>query len=523
MPLTSFTISGSEMNPRVEGFDIRETAGGVSTLACEVESEGSPVISPSVFEEVIVEEDGERIFAGHITQVLVRGNGGPNLYDPDGAPQIVTTITAEDYNRYAERIHITATVADGTTLETFLGVIATAMTSLGVTVHPSQATGPSLPAMEFVRIKAVEVLKSLSDATGYTWRIDYDKQLRMWAPGDLLAPFDIDEYDDPPRWTGDVEVERILGDEYANRVILVIGPIQEDNRIEAFIGDGVTDTFQLGYYPTLLPGIIHRYETVGHVIAGGETFGVPPDAPLQWEWDPTTNTITRTIGPTEAGFTYELTFNGFLSLEAVAEDAGEIALRGLYEYVSPSRSDVTTQAAADALAQSILDEKLVSGDQIVSYDTRWTAPTLRAGQQQTLSASGRSLTGNYLIQDMRATAETPVTAAYATSGLGILRTIRAKKHQLVQGKWQHTYDDWLKVGKGGTAVSAAVAPPAVSSGPSPPPTSVQFNRSGVFGGDASFTYDEANNSVVMGEDSDITAATFESCFIAGQDCHITDP
>jgi hypothetical protein len=522
MPLTSFTIGGAEFNPLVENFEIRETSGAVSTLTCEVVSVGSPILRPKKFQTVIVAEDGVRVFAGHITQTRERGHGGPNLYSEFGAPEIVTTITAEDYNRYAERVHITETVAEGTSLEAFLIIVVTYLAPLGVTLHGSQVTGPSLPAMDFVRKRALDVLTALSDATGYTWRIDYDKKLRMWAPGDLPAPFDVDEFDNPPRWTGDVEVEEILGDEYANRVIVTVGPITEENRVEAFTGDGVTDTFTLNYQLTSFPyGLIHVFELDGITPAGGETFGVVGTSPTQWEYDSVTNSITRTAGVTDATKVYKLTFNGFLFLEAMAEDAGEIAANGLYEYIPPPNNDLTDQASADAFAAAILAERLLSGDQIVWYETRFTAPSLRAGQEQNLTATARDVFGSYLIADMRVRAETPVTAEYATSDLGLIRAVRAKKHQLLAGKWQHTYRDWLERGGGG-GVSVG-AGPAAGAGPAPPDKSVQFNRNGSFGGDASFTYYEDTNSVVMGLDSSITAENPESCQVWGNDCHIADP
>ena len=68
--------------------------------------------------------------------------------------------------------------------------------------------------------------------------MEYDEQLRMWLPGELVAPFDIDEYDTPARWTGDVETEQILGDNYANRVTVISDPKEEQFHEEGMVGDG---------------------------------------------------------------------------------------------------------------------------------------------------------------------------------------------------------------------------------------------------------------------------------------------
>jgi hypothetical protein len=525
MSITTFTIDGVEVNPLLPSFEVRETVGGVSPLTCDVTSFGSPVERYGAHDVVVVQEDGTTIFAGIVMQSHEKGFGGePNLYDPvTGAPEIVTTITAEDYTRFAERIHVTEDVAEGTLLKTFLTTLVNGYLgpAFSVTLHASQVNGPALPAFTFDLTSAAYVLEALSDATGYTWRIDYDKQLRMWLPGDLAAPFNIDETDDPASWTGDVEVETFLGDHYANRVIVVTAPVTEVRRIESFVGDGVTSTFTLAYTLTHSYGIIHRYVTATGEVSGGETFGIPPDAPLQWEYDPDTNTITRTIGPTESGFTYRLTFDGTFEASATAEDAGEIAAHGLYEHVE-RRDDLADQAAADALAASILAERLNAGEQIVTYQTRMSAPTLRAGQQQTIIAPSRNLSGNYIITELRVRAETPATAEFSAAGLGLIRTVIAKREQVIVGKWQHTYRDWLGDKVGGAEVEAGAGTPA-SAGPAPPDKSVQFNRNGVFGGDGDFIYYEDRNSVVCGGGgSSITASEYESVQAHGYNDHIAD-
>lgn len=513
MALTSFQINGTEVNPRLETFEIRETINDVSTLTCEVTTTGSPVVQFAVHDPVIAIEDGAKIFAGTVTQLRLRGDGGPNVYDEDGDPEIVTTITAEDYGRLAERKYVTLTVADGTALETFLTTLVAELATFGVTLHPSQVTGPNLPAMEFVRKRPSEVLKSLSDATGFVWRIDYDKQLRMWAPGDLAAPFNIDEFDNPARWEQDVEVEYILDDDYANRVIVVSEPIEAEDHVESFTGDGVQDTFTLEWT------FIRDW---GYVTDDANAFPSPINKGLQrvgefdgeWELDVSAGTITRLIGPLPSGQVAQFKFHGTFQAEAVAEDAAEIAANGLFEIVV-TMSDISTDASAQEIADALLAERLNASDQIVRYNSRFTAPTLRAAQAQTLTATARNVSGSYVIQDLRVRAEYPMTVANA-----LVRTVTAKR-QALTGKWQRTYEDWLKFGKGGGVTQAPVVA-VPSGGPAPPFESVQTNQNGAFAGKSTFIFKLDNNSVVMGLDSSITAVSYNSCAIFGDNCHIVD-
>lgn len=514
MPITSFTVDGSEVNPKLESFEIRETSGGISTMTCVLESYGSPVERYDVQLPVVVQEDGVTIFAGTITQTREQGlAGAPNAYSETGAPQIATTITAEDYGRLAERVYVTETVAVGTPLSTFLATIVTYLAAQGVTLHGSQVTGPNLPAMVFDRVRASDVLQALTDATGYVSRIDYDKKLRMWLSGDLAAPFDINEDDAPPRWTGDVEVERILGDEYANRVTVVSDLITQYGREETFIGDGTTNTFTLQY--TLFA---HRgYVTYNGVYETLRTFGDP----ASWTYDATTNSLTRDAGVPANASTFTINFDGTFEAFATAEDAGEIAANGLVEYVE-QRSDITDSTSAQALADALLAERLNAGDHVVTYDTRYPASTLRAGQQQTLTAPARDITGDHLIRDLRVRAETPVTADYAVADLGLIRTVTAKRNQVLGGKWQHTYRDWLGGGKKTPAVVQTGTGGVAQVGPGGPNTAVQYNDAGVFGGEAAFTYNKTTNCLVAGALSDITAVSPESCQVFGYDNHIED-
>lgn len=523
MPITLFTIDGNDVDPLYQSFEIRETTGEVCTLVCDIESIGSPVQRFANLSEIIVEEDSVRIFAGTITQTRERGFGGPNLYDSDtGAEQIVTTITAEDFGRLAERIHVTTTVAEGTLLKTFLTTLVTDyLGDFGVTLHGSQVDGPALPAMTFDLASGAEVLAKLSEATGYLRRIDYDKKLRMWAPGDLTAPFNINEFDDPTHWTDDVEVENIIGDDYANRVIVIGDVITEYGRTETWTGDGVTVEFELIY-----KAFAWRVVQVGTSPPSYQTVTDPSlegTGAAMWVYDQTTNTIRRDLskfpelGIPGVGEYIGFNIDGTFQPYAVAEPSG-VDPADVYELVVRS-SEVRTTEAAQALADSLLEEHLSAGEQRASYRSRFIAPTLRAGQLQTIAAGPRQLAGDYIITDMTVRAEVPSTAD--TAPMGLIRSVITKKNHSV-GKYQQTYRDWLIDSRGSSGAQTTTTG-AVQIGPGGPDKAVQYNDAGQFGGDDDFIYYKTQNSIVCGGGgSSITAVDFESCQVFGYDCHIAD-
>jgi hypothetical protein len=523
MPITSFIIGGDEVNPLFESLEIRESVGGLSTLSCDIVSEGSPVLRFDLHAEVSAQEDGVTIFAGTLTRVREAGYGGPNIYDQSGAPQIVTTITAEDYSRLAERVYVTEDVAEGTSLETFLTTLVDDyLDQFGVTLDAAQVTGPALPAMTFDLKRASEVLQALSDATGFIARIDYDKKLRMWQEGELSAPFDIDEFDDPPKWTDDVSVENILGSDYANRIRVISDPINQVGRTETFTGDGSEDTFELEATLTQPRGFV----SVDGVLETLTIEGIGFDLAAHWLYRASDNTIRRAEqgvpDPPANGAVISITFDGTFQATASAEDAGEIAANGLYEHVE-RRNDITTNESAQEMADSLLAERLLAGEQLTVYRSRFVAPTLRAGQQQAITATARGLSGDYIIRELSVSAETPVTDDYVDAGLGLIRTVTVKKQRPLVGKWEHTYRDWLKAGTGASSsVNVGTGGPT-SIGAAPPLKSVQTNQGGQLAGDAEFTYDPVTNSLALGSLSSITATHPESCAAIGYDCHIEDP
>jgi hypothetical protein len=429
-------INDEEVEPLWPSFEIRETANGISTLRCDVAhyANTSPVYRPSIHDEVIVREDGVRIFAGYITQVRERGFGGPNLYSADGHEQIVNEIGASDYSQLAQRRYVTVTIADGspaTTLHDFLSdLVDDYFDDYGVSLDASQDTGPNLEPAAFTNVVGTNVLNQVAESLGRVWRIDYNKKLRMWEPGDLTAPIDIDEDDDPAKWTGDVEVERIASSLYANKVTVLSELITDHARTDTFTGDGLEDTFTLSYDPI---------GTRGYVTNAGvdETLGTG----ATWEIDFDAGTITRTAGAPANGAAISITYSGTFQANETAQDAGEIALFGVWEYQEQA-SNITEPSAAQALADSILAERLNSSDLTVTYETRYKAPQIRAGQVQTIAADAREISGDLMITDMTIRAEAPVDEATAEYGLGLIRTVTCRRNQTLGGDWRQTYRDW---------------------------------------------------------------------------------
>jgi hypothetical protein len=497
------TIAGVAKQLKAGSLNIHLQANGRATASFRIDSVDRSY-RPAIDAEVIMEEDGTRIFGGLIDRPAERALAGPIR------PGISTTVNAVDYNAYTERRFVNETLAAGTLKSQLQTLVTNYLAVFGVSLHASQVNGPNLPDLTYDYVRLDEVLNELVTLTAdvgqpYVWSIDHTKVLRAYQPSTVSAPFNL-VGNDLPEVVGDIEVEP-SNDGTANKVIIRVAPKTEAGRIETFTGDGTQGPFQLTYTPTKL---------YGHILLGsgppfnngGETLGFPGDGG-QWSYDSSTNSITRDAGITVVGELYNLYFDGVFNGSWTATDASWTTNPKEKVIVLESIPDDTTgQAFADAeLAKSL------TGPIFVTYHT-WQQG-VEPGQEQSIDVSARNVNGatavitQVVIRDLVHRLDREVTAVVDDAQTNLDRG------------WGDVYRIWAG-DKTGAGVSATVGTGGVSSGgPAPPFQSVQFNDSGAFGGDDAFIYYKNENSVVCGGNgSSITAASFESCQVLGSNCHI---
>ena len=328
MATYAMTINGSAVVPQIRSLRITAPANGAATLQCAY-NVASASSAPSIDDEVILTENGTAIFGGYVAAVTTRGYGG----EPTSG--MTLDIVANDYNQLADRRYIGTLIGGvaflaGTTLKAALTTIVTYIP--GASLHASQVDGPTFADNFVVYSQMVrQTLDQLTTLTGYVWQIDANKKLRMYAPGDIAAPFDIANNDG--QTIGDIRVKPTR-DDFANRVFV--------------IGSGVIGT---------------------------------------------------------------------------AEDATSVAADGDHEYAAQS-DDITDQAIADALAATILDEKLHTLKEI-EYSTLETG--LAPGQTQTVVNTSRGINASFTI--------TQVNTEYVT-GAQAVRRVTAIEGSTFKATWR---------------------------------------------------------------------------------------
>ncbi len=183
------------------GWEIHRASNYRTALRCSLlDEDGSS--RPSLDDEVLItfpdDTDGGAgfplLFGGGASTARVEFAGLIESLEEQGLQDvelpIVTTIQAVDYTALAERRYVSETIPAGT-LKSHLDVIVAYLP--GVTLDPAQVDGPAIEAQQWDRVQAKEVLDALATlAGGYVWHITDDKVLRMFQPGTIAAPFNID-------------------------------------------------------------------------------------------------------------------------------------------------------------------------------------------------------------------------------------------------------------------------------------------------------------------------------------------
>ena len=441
------SVNGTPRTIDLPSLDFQFVANGRDVLNVVVTS-ADGAFRPTLGHEVLLSENGTNIFGGVIAKTAEAGvNGLPIAH-------IATEITCDAFNVYADRRFVTETFAAGSTLESILATLVTTyLADFGVTLHASQATGPTFAdELVFDGESLSSVLQTLSElaedaGTGesWLWEISPAKVFLMFEAGSVAAPINFVAGDGHEH--GDITVVRSRA-KYANRVIVKYGDNRVITQTDSFTGNGVLDTFTLTYpiqgpvAPTSAGAV--GYATVDHL--GGESLG-GLTSPMIWRYDPAALTILRTTGAVGNGVGFTVDYDVQFPQTVTVEDAGEITAHGPHEIVL-TYPQVFDLATATGLATAAL-AKLLATVTEVSIPTYEVG--LLPGQTATVTQAARNVSGDFLITEVRARS-TPA---------GLLRTLLAVSGTVFRGSFRDVYRAWAGGGAGSAVASSG---PSVSTG-----------------------------------------------------------
>lgn len=446
------TING-EVKKLQPGWNISETAKGRNTFTCDVLSVDASY-RPPIGAEVILTENGARIFGGTIDQPSESGIGSR------GFTAITTSISASDFNAYADGRVVNTTI--GGSLRTVLQTLVTYLFPYGVTLDPAQLTAPAPPIPQTVLTwrKLRDVLDEVAIMAGnYIWEIDYNKVFRMLPPGTAQAPFSI--INTNPAIEGDITVEPTRSD-YANSIVLIAGQGQRDVT-DTFTGNGQTAGFSLNYQLVQSRGVVSRSGIF-------ETLSVLPDSGGTWVYDPATNAIFR-VSPPGVNETIQITY--VAQFPKIVQATANPPVSPLVEQVVEA-TEVYDVNVAQALAKGYLARAMAT-PRTVKYTTRLN--NLHPGQLQQITVAKRNVAGAFTITDVR--------IANTASNL-VRRTVTAVEGTILPENWRDTFRQWTATSGGGTSATQAGGVVAVVSsggvgGAGNPPKLAKWAAAGVLG------------------------------------------
>jgi hypothetical protein len=265
----------------------------------------------------------------------------------------------------------------------------------------------------FNRTTVTETLQRLSDYTGYSWYVDYDKDIHFFETNSEPAPFSITD-DNGMCILDTLEIDDDLS-QIRNRVFIQGGEVEGDARTEPINGDGVKKQFKLSNKFSSLPTV-----TVGAV---SQTVGVDfldneDDFDCFWDFNNTYVRFKDTTIPASGTNNIEVTGTPLYNLVVQVSDPASITQYGIYEYKKIDKT-LKSREEAVAMAQTELTgykDGLVEG----SFDTYEDG--LRSGQVITIQSTLLDITETFLIQSVSMTMIGTEQSYYHVE-LATLRTI----------------------------------------------------------------------------------------------------
>lgn len=333
------------------GLDIRIYIGGVSftgalsieplEITDELNSRNSCnftlIDKTGSFRRTVIERgapiritlDGALIFAGTVDRI-------EEQVPDDVAPVVVWSIECVDHTFLFDR-HLVAFKSPGQSLLTLIEQIVDlysgdgneTLASEGITTSGVQGADLQIGPVTFAYVTAAQALDDLSELTGMSWYVDYNKDLKFFDPLTYPCPIELN----PDTWAAYRNLKVTRGrDDYRNLQVLRAGESLTNTRTESFVGDGDNRKFELaipcGEAPTIsINGVeVDDFEIIERpksgMPSGGWFYWGKGDEAIDHDADQTALESTDTL---------TITYRGLYPVVVHARDDGEIDARQAVE------------------------------------------------------------------------------------------------------------------------------------------------------------------------------------------------
>lgn len=338
---------------------------------------------PEKGDEVIIEFDGNTEFGGRIVEVAV----SDKIYSE-------YEVTCQDWSVDFDRKKIAAVYQNMTAKEIIEAITLIVNTELGYTFTTVNVQDTVVfDKVVFNYLEGSKCIEELTDALGWSYYIDPDKDIHFFPKGTESAPFDVS--DDSLNVLRETLHITDGFSELRNVVIIRGGEFEGSPRTETYVSDGEQTTVNLSYKFAELPTVL--------VDGIAITVGVEnlDNAELEAEtidalWDYNQKYLRFKTAVT-VGFTVETTGIPLFPLIMPIEDAASIAEFGRKEHVIVDKTITATDLAIEVGIAELT--AYANGVQNGGFQTYTHG--VRSGQVIDVSSAKLGVAGEYLVRSVR--------------------------------------------------------------------------------------------------------------------------
>lgn len=371
------TINGTDRTTCVTNSTITikdETGSGASTCNFVMSLRGGAV--PEGDQEIIITQDGTRIFAGRILNVSPTKKGSYSEW----------TVDCVDYTRDLDRNLVVEGYQNMTDKEIIIDIVDNYCGGTGIT-YDNVVEGVSISSMVFSYMPPSQCFTEICKLTGREWYIDYDKDIHYQIKTSESAPFNI---------TGTQAYKNLTikkdNSAIRNRVYVRGGTYLSDEVTIKQVADGEQTVFNLPEKPhelSVLEGMTSK--TVG--IKNIDDF-TDYDYLVSYQ-----EKYVETDTAPASGTVMTFSFKYDIPVLVAVENKDSIEKYGQLEYIIFDKNINTIAQARERASAELTDyaESIIEG----SFETETSG--FRAGQSLTVTLSDLDIDESFVVKSVTAT------------------------------------------------------------------------------------------------------------------------
>jgi len=333
---------------------------------------------PEINQEIELKIDDTTEFGGVVTRVgkeIVAGE------------MVIYSVEASDYSVYLDR-KLVLERFDDETVDDIIDSIVSDYTSGFTTTNVD--CDIEIKTMVFNRVTMSDCLKKLADAVGYSWYVDYDKDIHFFKKNTNPAPFSITD-------TNGNYIQNTLTIEddlsQLRNVVTIRGADERgDERTETYVGDGDQKTFPLINKFAQMPTV--EIDSVAKTV-GTDYLTEEDDADCFWNYNEKYIRFKDSTIPAD-GEKIEITGIPLFPIIVQRMDPASVATYGEYHFF---KKDNNIKSRDEALEYAKVELQAYS-EGVVEGGFETDTSGLRSGQVINVNSVKLGVDEDFLIQSV---------------------------------------------------------------------------------------------------------------------------